>query len=137
MASKLPMKQIPLRLTIAIITFVVGIASAAIWISTHRPFSQVSRPLADCAPIYDPAVLAKQIREDNDPQLFAAFHEPLLYALPDCVDESYRLIWIPSFDSPVMVRVWRSGNKSFMDAKQLDSKGWSKINHNSFSSNVV
>jgi hypothetical protein len=47
--------------------------------------------------------------------------------MPACVDEAYMLIWIPSFHAPVMVRVWRLGNRYFMVGKSLDSKGWSNF----------
>jgi hypothetical protein len=43
-------------------------------------------------------------------------------SLPNCVEESYRLTWIPTFHSSVSVRVWHSRGKSFLVAKQLDGK---------------
>ena len=46
-----------------------------------------------------------------------------LEELPLCVDESYRLIWIPTFHPPVSVRIWRSGEKQFLVTKQLDGRG--------------
>jgi len=81
----------------------------------------------DCMPTYDSNLVARQIKENDDPQLFAVFHELPLYAMPACVDEAYTLTWIPSFHAPVLVRLWRSGSRYFMVAKELDSKGWSKF----------
>jgi hypothetical protein len=121
------MSRIAVSASIAIIAFVLGVASAAIWIS-QRPSPIAPLPSSiDCAPLYDATVVAKRIREDDDPQFFAAFQEPPLYAMPDCVDEAYSLTWIPSFHPPVLMRVWRSGDRAFMVGKQLDSKGWSKF----------
>ena len=120
------MKQVALKATVAIIAFVLGGASAALWISRHSAILTSPPSSSDCAPLYDPSVV-KKIREDDDPQFFAAFQELPIYAMPDCVDEAYSLTWIPSFNSPVLVRVWRVGSKAFMVAKELDSKGWSKF----------
>jgi hypothetical protein len=120
------MKQILIRTAIAMVAFVLGIASAAIWISKPSNVT-TSTPSKDSAPRYDANLMTKQIREDDDPEFFRAFQELPLYALPDCVDEAYSLTWIPSFHEPVLVRVWRKGDQSFIVAKALDSKGWSKF----------
>jgi hypothetical protein len=120
------MKQVALTTTVAIIAFVLGGASAALWISRHPAIETAPPSSSECSPLYDPAVV-KKVREDDDPQFFAAFKELPLYAMPDCVDEAYSLTWIPSFNPPVLVRVWRVGTKAFMVAKELDSKGWSKF----------
>lgn len=120
------MKRILIRAIFAVIAFALGIASAAIWIKRPSTISDPT-PSGDCAPRYDENVIAKNLRENDDAQLFSAFHELPLYALPDCVDEAYSLTWIPSFDAPVLVRVWRSGDQAFMVAKGLDTKGWSKF----------
>ena len=111
---------------LAAVAFGLGVASTAIW-SWRSSSTPEATPSADCAPRYDENVVAKNIRENDDPELFRAFQELPLYALPDCVDEAYSLTWIPSFDTPVLVRVWRSGDQAFMVAKRLDTKGWSKF----------
>jgi len=120
------MKRILIQAMFALITFVLGIAAAVVWIKSPSAISdpKLSR---NCAPRYDENVIAKNLRENDDPRLFSAFEELPLYALPDCVDEAYSLTWIPSFDSPILVRVWHSGDQAFMVAKQLDTKGWSKF----------
>jgi len=94
-------------------------------IGCRRPAARAT-PTTDCTPVYDAGLVAKQIQENDDPQFFAAFQEPPLYAMPACIDEAYSLTWIPSFHAPVLVQVWRSGNRYFMVGKSLDSKGWSK-----------
>lgn len=121
------MKPVLIRLAVAGVAFSLGVASAAIWIS-KRP-RNVTPPTVskDCPPLYDANVLLKVIREDDDPELFRAFQEMPLYAMPKCIDEAYSLTWIPSFHPPVFVRVWRVGDQAFMVAKVLDSNGWSKF----------
>jgi hypothetical protein len=119
------MKRVFIRLAIAMVAFVLGIASAAI---SKGPRNVTTSSLStDCAPPYDAKLADKEIREDDDPAFFRAFEELPLYALPDCVDEAYSLTWIPSFHAPVLVRVWRAGDQAFIVAKALDSKGWSKF----------
>ena len=120
------MKRILVRAIIALIAFVLGIASAAVWIKKPSVISD-PKPSSNCPPLYDENVIATNLRENDNPELFRAFQELPLYAMPDCVDEAYSLTWIPSFDSPVLVRVWRSGDQAFMIAKRLDTKGWSKF----------
>jgi len=120
------MRGIAVKITIGIIAFALGIAFAVIWICKRPatiPITTLSSS-GDCTPVYDANVVVKRIREDDDPKSFAAFQELPLYAMPDCVEEAYSLTWIPSFSSPVLVRVWRSGNRAFMVAKELDSKSW-------------
>ncbi len=39
-----------------------------------------------------------------------------------CLDsstEAYRFLFIPSFDSPASIRIWRDGNHNFVAIKQL------------------
>jgi hypothetical protein len=82
---------------------------------------------SDCAVSYDADLVAQRIKENDDPEFFAAFQELPLYAMPACVEEAYSLEWLPAFNGPVTVRVWSSQNRYFMVAKVLDSKGWSKF----------
>jgi hypothetical protein len=121
------MKRVLIRASIAVVAFLLGIAAASIWISTRPSKVATSTLSKDCTPQYDANLVAKQIRENDDPDLFRAFQQLPLYALPDCVDEAYSLTWIPSFHAPVFVQVWRAGDQAFIVAKALDSKGWSKF----------
>jgi len=112
-------KRISLSVAVAI--------SVALCLGCRRTPNATIAPPNDCTPVYDSNLVAKQIKENDDRQLFAAFEELPLYAMPGCVDEAYSLTWIPSFHAPVLVRIWRSGNRYFMVGKELDSKGWSKF----------
>ena len=106
--------------------FVIAISVTLFFGCRHAPTATIASP-TDCTPLYDSSVVAKQIKENDDPQFFDAFQELPLYAMPACVDEAYSLTWIPSFHAPVFVRVWRSGDRYFMVGKDLDSKNWSKF----------
>lgn len=121
------MKQVLTRAATALLTFALGVTAASIWIS--KPPSAVSSPPRSkgCQISFEPTLLTKAIHEDGDPQLSKAFQEMPLYMMPGCVDEAYSLIWIPAFHPPALVRVWRVGDQSFMVAKTLDTKGWSKF----------
>jgi hypothetical protein len=123
------MQRPPVVILIAVISCAVVIAVAFIWISNRHPALPHAQSSIDCTPVYDAAVISKQIKENDDPQLFAAFQELPIYAMPDCVKEAYSLTWIPSFHAPVHVRLWRSGDRSYMVAKELDTKGWLKLGH--------
>jgi hypothetical protein len=52
-----------------------------------------------------------------------AFREPLLScgASPD--DESYRLLWLPSFEDPIAVRIYRRGTQYGLVAVVLEDRG--------------
>ena len=127
MRLKQMMKQILIRISAALIAFALGVATTAIWTSTRPAPLLNPLPSRDCSITFDPTLLAKTIHENDDPELFKALKEMPLYAMPSCIDEAYSLMWIPSFNSPVFVRVWRIGDQGFMVAKTLDSKGWSKF----------
>src|SRR5678816_2223781 len=115
------MKQLSLRVIIAIATFALGVALADLMLYTRRISLEPITAPTDCAITYDPAVVHK-LRRPDDEWLYEAFQERPLYAMPDCVDEAYSLTWIPSFHPPVVVRVWRSGSEAFIVAKELESK---------------
>src|ERR1700752_118711 len=116
------MKRIFLLALTALVSFAVGIASATIWISKRRSTVPPVASSNNCTPVYDATFVSKRINENDDPQLFAAFQEPPLYAMPDCVDEAYSLTSIPSFPPPVLVLLWRAGDRSFMVARNSTQK---------------
>lgn len=53
----------------------------------------------------------------------AAMNEPSLSLPRANQKESYRLLWLPSFDHPVSVRLWRSGSRGYLVVKQLSGAG--------------
>ena len=118
------MNRFLLRAVVACTTFVLGVACTGIWM-TKPPSVPIAQTLPKkCKPAYDANVVKEAIAENEAPDWFRAFQELPLYAMPDCIDEAYSLTWIPSFHEPVLVRVWRVGDESFLTAKKLDSKGY-------------
>lgn len=115
------MKRITLRLAIAIITFLVGVAAAGLWTMKHYPADKPPLTETDCIPNYTSVSSSANTDEWN--AVLDRFHEMPFEDLPDCVDESYRLIWIPTFHAPISARIWRSGAKAFLATKQLDGRG--------------
>jgi hypothetical protein len=120
------MKRILIRVLIAVITFAVGVVSTSTWMKQPNAIPPPTTT-GDCVPRYDESVVVRSLRDNGDPHLFTAFQELPLYAMPDCVDEAYSLTWIPSFHAPVLVRVWRSGDRAFMVAKRLDTRSWPRF----------
>jgi hypothetical protein len=117
------MKRILLRSGIALVAFALGIAVTVLWMSI-RPTRTIPPVVSrECEPLYD----AARVWEVDDAGLFRSIQELPVNELPDCVDEAYSLLWIPSFHEPVYVRVWHSTDGAFIVAKMLDSKGWSKF----------
>lgn len=114
------MKRLSLRLTIALVTFFIGFGFVAFWL-VNRCAPVTEAP--DCIPQYDASVSPNSYGDVNKADLFARFRELPLDKQPTCVDESYRLTWIPTFHAPTVIRVWRSGEKYFIVAKRLDGKG--------------
>jgi len=53
-------------------------------------------------------------------ELFGRFHELPLGKMPECVSETYRLTWVPSFHRTTVVRVWSSNDGWFVTIKRLD-----------------
>jgi hypothetical protein len=118
---KTEMKRITLRLAIAIITFFVGVAAAGLWTMKHYPGDKPALTETDCIPNY--SSVSSLANKDDWSAVLDRFHEMPFEDLPDCVDESYRLIWIPTFHAPISARIWRSGEKQFLATKQLDGRG--------------
>jgi len=119
--SKNAMKKIPLRLAIAIFTFLIGVAAAGLWTVRHYSRNKLSLSEADCIPKYFP--VSSSANKEAWNSVLDRFQEMPFDELPSCVDEGYRLIWIPTFHAPLSARIWRSREKQFLATKQLDGRG--------------
>lgn len=118
------MKRFLIGAMVAGTTFFLGVSFAGIRITKPHAVPITQTIPKKCTPVYD-AELVKHASAANDlPHLYDAFQELPLYAMPHCVDEVYSLTWIPSFHEPVLVRVWRAEDESFVIAKKLDSIGY-------------
>ncbi len=118
------MKCLSLRLIIALITFFIGVGIVTFWLVSHSTsVAETPQEMFDCVPQYDAEVKPNENGFNVDAKLLARFQELPLDKQPACVDESYRLTWIPTFHAPTVIRVWRSGEKYFIVTKRLDGKG--------------
>jgi hypothetical protein len=143
------MKRISLQLTIALATFFIGVGIVALWFfNRSNSVVDVAPKPHDCYPLYVDnfdasdykSVLTRPVYTINankatkrvsdeeanaevTANLFRRFRETPLTIPAACVDESYRLTWIPTFHAPTVIRVWRSGDKYFIVIKRLNGKG--------------
>lgn len=143
------MKHISFRLTIALATFFIGVGIVALWfLSRSDSVVDLAPKTPNCYPQYSEnfevsdykgvftrrvhtingnkstkPILEEQANAEASANLFARFREMPLSKLPACVDESYRLTWIPTFHAPTVIRVWRSGGEHFIVTKRLNGKG--------------
>jgi hypothetical protein len=115
------MKKVTLRIAIAIFTFLIGVAAAGLWTIRYFSRDELSLNDNDCIPKYFPA--SSSANREGWSAILDRFQELPLEQLPACVDESYRLIWVPTFHAPISARIWRSGEKQFLATKQLDGRG--------------
>jgi hypothetical protein len=82
-------------------------------------YSQI--PTISPPPLVSSGISSKQQTEWDD-RVVSVFSEPSL-ASTDGVDESYRLILLPTFDHPASIRVTKEGEKLEVVLKLLDGKG--------------
>ena len=115
------MKKITLRLAIGIFTFLIGVAAAGLWTIKYYCRNKLAQNDADCIPKYSP--VSSSANKEGWSAVLDRLQEMPFEELPLCVDESYRLIWIPAFHAPVSARIWRSREKQFLVTKQLDGRG--------------
>src|SRR5262245_27609165 len=120
------MKRIPLRLAIATLTFLIGVGAAGVLTVKHYRNKNVAQTEADCIPTYSHC---PDFANQGWNTILDRFEEMPFEELPVCVDESYRMIWIPSFHAPLSIRIWRSREKQFIVTKQLDGKGGYGMGH--------
>ena len=116
------MKRLSLRLTIALATFAIGVGIVAFWL-LNRPLPNINLPQnpPECASEFN-AETTSDLGGAWRTKFLARFREHSLEELPSNVDEAYRLIWIPTFHKPTVIRVWRSGENYFIATKRLNRK---------------
>jgi hypothetical protein len=110
------MKKLAIRLLVALLTLSAGIG-VAVYVK-HR--AQVKR----CAESnYFPAGVFGANNRTGEwvSKYYTAQGEPTFSCLDDDV-EAYRLLFIPSFESPTSIRIWREGEQYWMTVKQLDEE---------------
>lgn len=113
------MKRFDFRILIALITLTIGVGIVAI-LYFHQPLPKIALPQypPGCSSDSD-AEIINNSGEEWRTEFLARFQELPLTDFSYKADESYRLIWIPTFDSPTVIRVWRSGDEYFIVTKRL------------------
>ena len=104
------MKRILIGSLLLFLLLSVGIG---LWFYTSRAQSR-------CDGAYIPAGIIT--RAEHVPAYYSALQEAPLSCL-NSRNEAYRFLFIPSFDSPASIRIWREDNHSFVAIKQLRDAG--------------
>ena len=134
------MRQLILRLAIALLTFTVGVGAAAQWLTRRAARVENQEHTSCCVPdvsehnsrshtapdFYFPAQTfpADTLLERDFVEWYArtlsAMREPSLAARTNRDVEVYRFLWLRSFHPPVAVRLWRHNNEYCITVKQLE-----------------
>ena len=115
------MKSFLLRLFFATFTLVTAGAVTVFWLFENK-MPEIAAPPSQ--KLYDSNIAFDYQIIDEDKTLWlndvlGRFKEKPLESLADSIDETYRLILLPSFDKPVSIRIWRVGNEKFLTVKRL------------------
>jgi hypothetical protein len=115
------MKKIAVRVIIAILTFIIGIAVAGIWFSkpNKRFADDIYFPVGVFSPHEDGMNWIAKFYSSS----LAAMQEAPLSFIKDKNIETYRFLWLRSFHPPVSIRFYRANNQSYMVVKQLSGVG--------------
>jgi hypothetical protein len=88
----------------------------------YFPPDHLKMPLLRRAPGEDASIDRVASTRCFDGAILASYHEPLLTKPP--VDESYRVIWMPSFAPPLVIRLFRNPDgRYFASLKRDVSRG--------------
>ncbi|MDT5121471.1 MAG: hypothetical protein QOC96_953 [Acidobacteriota bacterium] len=144
------MKRLLLWLTIALTTFTLGIGAVVIYFNRSErpnlspPTGKNGKPIltvASCFPglsikveniesssYFPPGVFSSQPEQEQYianwySKPLKVMNESALFSLAKTQSESYRFLWFRSFNSPVAVHIWRSGDERFITLKQLSDTG--------------
>jgi hypothetical protein len=83
----------------------------------------ISRARSHCDGSYIPAgIITNGILTKHVPAYYSAMQEAPLSCF-NSRTETYRFLFIPSWDSPASIRIWREENHSFVAIKQLRDAG--------------
>jgi len=119
------MKKISIRIILAFLTFSVGISFTTFWLLNSKlpdvpiPASQQLRN----SNFTTHSRISKQRKKFWENELLPRFKESPLEISSSEIEETYRFVLLPTFDAPIAIRVWRSGNKYFMTTKKTNGEG--------------
>ena len=139
------MNRIFLKLTLALVTFTVGVSLTALYRSytledvalpdvvrmdprfSCFPGLSVSIPKSTAQKDYFPVFLSENAQAAHFLNDWYSRHLQVMNELPLTAlvneDESYRFLWLRSFHRPVSVHVGRAGTRYFMVVKRLNGRG--------------
>ena len=115
------MKQISVRFAVTVLTFIIGLSVAAIWLT--KPTKRFADDIYFPAGIFNPYEGELNWIAKFYSGSLAAMQEPPLSPIKDESVETYRFLWLRSFHPPVCVRLYRVNNRSYMTVKQLSDGG--------------
>lgn len=111
------MKRLAVRLLVAVVTLSLGIG-LAVYLKRRAHQKRCTESGYFTAPVFS---------EDNERKsdflrrYLAAQQEPGFSCLDENI-EAYRVLYIPAFDYPTTVRIWRDGDQYQMTIKQLEAE---------------
>jgi hypothetical protein len=138
------MRHFTPRIIIGLLTFTIGVIAATVWMIQHRLPIRMEEISSLCLFETNENIATKRFtpnfyflrqtfNADADEDQFkidwyskhlAAMNEPSLQPRAGCPEESYRFLWLRSFQAPIAVRVWQASPKRFfIISKQLSGKG--------------
>ena len=145
------MKRTMFRLSVALLTFVAGVASATVYLASHVPdvppppvaplVVPAAPEVARCFPgrsvqiqtmgklsYFPPGTFSPEEQHDDFITVWYSKHlsamkEESFYFIGNSEVESYRFLWLRTFHHPVSVRVWSAGGERFVTLKELSGAG--------------
>lgn len=115
------MKKISLRVIITLLTFIIGITLAAIWLT--KPNKRFADDIYFPVGTFNPHEGGMNWIAKTYSSGLAAMKEPPLSTIKDKNIETYRFLWLRSFHPPVSVRLYRTKNQRYIIVKQLSDVG--------------
>ncbi|HEX2269944.1 MAG TPA: hypothetical protein VHH35_10430 [Pyrinomonadaceae bacterium] len=109
------LKRLMIGLAVAAVTLAIGIGVAS-W------FKQRSRANRCAQASYFPNGI---LRQDRRAEWRTRYYAAMLEQPFTCYEEDaevYRLLYLPSFEHPTSIRIWRNGNQYQMTVKQLSAE---------------
>jgi hypothetical protein len=105
------MKRITLRVAVTIFTFLLGIGIVSLCLAKFP---------RRCGDAYVPAEAFNRRESEGIAEYYSSMQEWPFSCLDEEV-ETYRLLFIPSFETPASIRVWQEGGRKFIELRQLAS----------------
>jgi hypothetical protein len=115
------MKRMAVRLVVPALTFLIGMAAATVWF--QKPYKRFADDIYFPVGIFLPREGGMNWVVKFYSSGLAAMQEPPISTLEGDGVEVYRLLYLPAFEPPVAIRLWRDGGQAYMSVKQLSAPG--------------